>query len=171
MSERFPGSEKPKRNYYEILGVSRDASMEDIKSAFKKVALGTVSENSSGSNDAGEKLKEVFRAYDVLSQIGARRSYDKELDILTQEDLARRGRDWTQNEILHRQWPIDENPDDGDPNSDGDRSLLPKKNSPLRPNSSARRPGSEWMDSEILRRQWKDDDTRLKDLKKEITGE
>lgn len=67
-----------KRDYYEVLGVDRNASQEDIKAAFRKMAKQYHPDMNKGSNakDVEEKFKEVNEAYSVLSDPEARKKYD-----------------------------------------------------------------------------------------------
>ena len=65
-----------KRDYYEVLGVSKDASLAEIKSAFRKLAKKYHPDVSKEEN-AAEKFKEVQEAYAVLSDEGRRRQYDQ----------------------------------------------------------------------------------------------
>jgi len=65
-----------KRDYYEILGVSRDASEEEIRKAFRKKALDSHPDRNK-SPDASEKFKEVNEAYQVLSDTDRRSRYDR----------------------------------------------------------------------------------------------
>ncbi|MCK4274596.1 MAG: DnaJ domain-containing protein, partial [Dehalococcoidales bacterium] len=55
-----------KRDYYEVLGVSRDASTEEIKKAFRKLAF-QYHPDRNRDGDAAEKFKEVNEAYEILS--------------------------------------------------------------------------------------------------------
>lgn len=64
------------RDYYEILGIPRDASAEDIKSAFRKLAR-QYHPDVSKEADAEEKFKEINEAYGVLSDPEKRRRYDQ----------------------------------------------------------------------------------------------
>ena len=64
-----------KRDYYEILGVSRDATKEEIKRAYRKLAL-KYHPDRNPSKDAEEKFKEISEAYAVLSDDEKRRQYD-----------------------------------------------------------------------------------------------
>jgi len=64
------------RDYYEILGVPRNASQEDIKSAFRKLAR-QYHPDVSKEPDAEEKFKEINEAYGVLSDPEKRRRYDQ----------------------------------------------------------------------------------------------
>ncbi len=64
------------RDYYEILGVSRDASQEEIKSAFRRLAR-QYHPDVSDAPDAEERFKEINEAYGVLSDPEKRRRYDQ----------------------------------------------------------------------------------------------
>jgi molecular chaperone DnaJ len=64
------------RDYYEILGVPRDASIEDIKAAFRKLAR-QYHPDVSKESDAEEKFKEINEAYGVLSDPEKRARYDQ----------------------------------------------------------------------------------------------
>lgn len=65
-----------KRDYYDILGVSRDASKEEIKRAYRKQALEHHPDRDK-SSDANEKFKEINEAYEVLSDSKKRQAYDQ----------------------------------------------------------------------------------------------
>jgi molecular chaperone DnaJ len=66
-----------KRDYYEILGVARDASPEDIKAAYRKLALKYHPDRNPGDKKAEDKFKEAAEAYEVLSDVDKRRTYDQ----------------------------------------------------------------------------------------------
>ena len=66
-----------KRDYYEVLGVSRDASQEEIKKAYKKLAKKYHPDLNPDSKTAEEKFKEVNEAFNVLSDENARAHYDQ----------------------------------------------------------------------------------------------
>jgi len=65
-----------KRDYYDVLGVNRDASDEDIKKAYRKLAMKYHPDRNPDSKEAEEKFKEGKEAYEVLSDADKRRAYD-----------------------------------------------------------------------------------------------
>ncbi len=66
-----------KRDYYEILGVSRTASKDEIKKVYRKLALKYHPDKNPGNSEAEEHFKEVNEAYEVLSNDDKRRRYDQ----------------------------------------------------------------------------------------------
>lgn len=66
-----------KRDYYEILGVSKSASDEDIKKAYRKKAIQFHPDKNPGDKEAEEKFKEAAEAYEVLSNSEKRQRYDQ----------------------------------------------------------------------------------------------
>ncbi|MBI4312245.1 MAG: molecular chaperone DnaJ [Chloroflexi bacterium] len=65
-----------KRDYYEVLGIGRDASEEDVKKAFRRLAL-EYHPDRNKSAEAEERFKEVSEAYQVLSNPEKRSAYDR----------------------------------------------------------------------------------------------
>jgi curved DNA-binding protein len=65
------------RNYYELLGVKRDATPEEIKQSFRKLARKYHPDLNPGDKVAEEKFKDVSEAYEVLSDLSRRSQYDK----------------------------------------------------------------------------------------------
>ncbi|KAI1797026.1 DnaJ-domain-containing protein [Ganoderma leucocontextum] len=64
-------------DYYKLLGVSRDASEDDIKKAYKKMALKWHPDRNASSEAAGQKFKEISEAFEVLSDKHKRTVYDQ----------------------------------------------------------------------------------------------
>ena len=65
-----------KRDYYEVLGIQKGASEEEIKKAFRRMALKYHPDRNQGDKDAEEKFKEVNEAYSVLSDPEMKKKYD-----------------------------------------------------------------------------------------------
>ena len=66
-----------KRDYYEILGVTKSASAEEIKKAYRKVALQYHPDRNQGDKAAEEKFKEAAEAYEILSDAQKKAKYDQ----------------------------------------------------------------------------------------------
>lgn len=66
-----------KRDYYEILGVSKNASQEEIKKAYRKVAIKYHPDKNPNDSAAEEKFKEAAEAYEILSNAEKRQRYDQ----------------------------------------------------------------------------------------------
>src|SRR5437762_35677 len=65
------------QDYYELLGVGRTASPDDLKKAFRKLAMEHHPDRNHGNKDAEKKFKELSHAYDVLKDPDKRAAYDR----------------------------------------------------------------------------------------------
>ncbi|MDG1190180.1 MAG: DnaJ domain-containing protein, partial [Flavobacteriales bacterium] len=66
-----------KRDYYEVLGVSKSASQSEIKKAYRKMAIKYHPDKNPDDKAAEEKFKEAAEAYDVLSNTEKKQRYDQ----------------------------------------------------------------------------------------------
>lgn len=66
-----------KRDYYEVLGVDKGASADEIKKAYRKLAIKYHPDRNPGDKEAEEKFKEAAEAYDVLSDPDKKQKYDQ----------------------------------------------------------------------------------------------
>lgn len=65
------------KNYYDILGVSKTASADEIKKAYKKLAMKYHPDRNKGDKEAETKFKEVNEAYQVLGDAEKKKNYDQ----------------------------------------------------------------------------------------------
>ena len=66
-----------KKDYYEVLGVDKNASADEIKKAYRKLAIKDHPDNAPGNKEAEEKFKEAAEAYSVLSDADKKAKYDQ----------------------------------------------------------------------------------------------
>ena len=66
-----------KRDYYEVLGVSREAATDDIRKAYRQAALKNHPDRNPGDSEAESRFKEATEAYQVLSDDAKRARYNQ----------------------------------------------------------------------------------------------
>jgi len=70
-------SQAKKRDYYEVLGVERGASEEELKKAYRRLAVQFHPDRNPGDKQAEERFKELNESYQVLSDAERRAQYDR----------------------------------------------------------------------------------------------
>ena len=80
-----------KSEYYDILGISKNATAEEIKKAYRKKSMTTHPDRNQGDPDANSKFQKVSEAYDVLSDESKRKMYDMGIldgnDMISEEEI------------------------------------------------------------------------------------
>ena len=66
-----------KRDYYEVLGVEKSASAQDIKKAYRRIAMKYHPDRNQGNKEAEEKIREINAAYEILGDPETRKSYER----------------------------------------------------------------------------------------------
>ena len=76
-----------KKDYYDILGVNKNSSEEEIKKAYRKLALKWHPDKNNNSEESLKKIKEIIKAYEVLGDEEKRRKYDRgEINFTTVDE-------------------------------------------------------------------------------------
>ncbi|KAL9600546.1 MAG: hypothetical protein Q9219_003092 [cf. Caloplaca sp. 3 TL-2023] len=79
-----------RKDYYKLLGVEKDASDNEIKKAYRKLAIVHHPDKNPGDEAAAEKFKEIGEAYECLSDAGKRARYDSGEDLIDPNDMFAR---------------------------------------------------------------------------------
>ena len=88
-----------KRDYYEILGLGRDTTNDELKAAYRKLALKYHPDRNPGDKEAEEKFKKISEAYAVLSDKEKRKEYDtfgSEGFLVSVQAKVNPGDEWSQ---------------------------------------------------------------------------
>lgn len=84
------------KDYYKVLGIKKDASQDEIKKAYRKLAVKYHPDKNKGDKKAEEKFKEISEANEVLSDPAKRQKYDQLGSNWKQYEQAGGGYDWSQ---------------------------------------------------------------------------
>jgi molecular chaperone DnaJ len=84
-----------KRDYYEVLGIQKGASKDDIKKAYRKLAIQYHPDKNPGNKEAEEKFKEATEAYEILSDDQKKAAYDQ-FGFAGVEGMAGNAQDFSQ---------------------------------------------------------------------------
>ena len=79
------------KNYYEILGIRKDASTEEIKKAYRKLARKYHPDVNPGNKEAEEKFKQINEAYNNLIDESKRKTYDEKYDNINRSGATQTG--------------------------------------------------------------------------------
>jgi molecular chaperone DnaJ len=83
-----------KRDYYEVLGIQKNASKDDVKKAYRKLAIQYHPDKNPGNKEAEEKFKEATEAYEVLSDDQKKSAYDQ-FGFAGVQGMGGDGHDWS----------------------------------------------------------------------------
>ena len=83
-----------KRDYYDVLGVNKSASPDELKSAYRKLAVKYHPDKNPGDSKAEEKFKEASEAYGILSDKEKKQNYDNESSRENHGSSSSRGFLW-----------------------------------------------------------------------------
>jgi molecular chaperone DnaJ len=83
-----------KRDYYEVLGIQKNASKDDIKKSYRKLAIQYHPDRNPGNKEAEEKFKEATEAYEILSDDQKKAAYDQ-FGFAGVEGMGGGGHDWS----------------------------------------------------------------------------
>ena len=70
-----------KKDFYDVLGLSRQASADDIKKAYRKMAMKYHPDKNLGDKSAEDQFKSISEAYEILSDPVKRKSYDDKIGL------------------------------------------------------------------------------------------
>ena len=107
-------------DYYEILGVERNSTADEIKKAYRNLALQYHPDKNPDNKEAEDKFKAIAEAYEVLSDVGKRSSYDFRLNGNNGNfyDSANIN-DWIRDNLYNSNWSGDFNSIFGNKNQKG----------------------------------------------------